>query len=223
MRGRVGTQVYSAGTSGPYVRQWKMTSRRCTVVQAEHRARFSPWARAWEALSAPDRALWVAWAADPGQEKTNSLGIAYYISGWQWFVAVNTQLATILQGPVNVPPTSATPTTPTAPTVTLWWPENAPQRSRISFVAGEFAFGASAIVFVAGNRTLGRSAQSSHWRLGYYALQPSGLPEIFDVWLDYYIGARAAEQRLWFKTWNQNLDGNRSRGLVVSSAVVVAQ
>lgn len=223
VRGRVGALVFSATASGPFVRAWRMPACRLTPRQAGHRTRFSPWAAAWMDLSAGDRALWVAWAAAPEQEKTSSLGEAYYISGYLWFVAINTQLATILQGPVSEPPTSSTPAPPTAPTITLWWPEASPARSRMEFSSGDFSYGASAIVFAAGNRTLGRTSQTSLFGLTYYVLQPSGYAEAIDVWLDYYFGARAPGQRVWFKIWNQDLDGNRSREPVVVSAIVQAQ
>jgi hypothetical protein len=200
-----------------------MPALRCTSAQSDHRTRFSPWAAAWSALSAGDKALWVAWAAAPAQEKTNSLGVAYYISGYQWFVGTNTMLATCFQTAVSVPPVSATPAPPTAPTTSLYWVEDNPHRSRMTFTAADFAFGAMAVVFCAANQTLGRMSNTSNWRFLAYWIQPSGIPEDIKGALGDSLGDRAADEKIWFRSWNLNFDGNRSRTEVVTSGVVIAQ
>lgn len=64
----------------------------------------------WRGITSGQRDDWATWAADPAQEKTNSLGEAYYCTGYQWFMALNNRLLGFFESPIQDPPPDPKPT-----------------------------------------------------------------------------------------------------------------
>ena len=112
IRGTVGGLIYSANKAGPYCRAWSRPPNQRTAYQTEQRSILAAAAGAWRDIAAGDRADWDTWAADPDQELTNSLGEAYYISGFLWFVKLNTRLERVGRAWIDVCPAGARPAAP---------------------------------------------------------------------------------------------------------------
>lgn len=92
IRGTVGGATFSANKSGPYLRPWSKPPNPRTAYQSIHRSTLAWTAGQWRNLTPAQRTAWNVWAALPAQEKTNSLGEAYYCSGFNWYVCINTRL-----------------------------------------------------------------------------------------------------------------------------------
>lgn len=88
-RGTIGGLTISANKAGPYGKPWASPPRQNTPKQSTARARFASLKFQWQALTPSERTDWDDFAALPGQELTNPLGDAYYLSGWQWFTKIN--------------------------------------------------------------------------------------------------------------------------------------
>lgn len=113
IRGTVGGVIYCANASGAYVRTYSKPPSATTTKQSAQRILFSTMAAGWKALSSTNRNLWIAWAADPAQELTNSLGEAYYASGFNWYATLGIRASRIARAISATPPTAARPTNPT--------------------------------------------------------------------------------------------------------------
>lgn len=115
IRGTVGGATFSANKSGPYLRAWSKPPNPRTAYQSGQRTTLSWTAGQWRNLDPAERTAWDVWAALPAQEKTNSLGEAYYCSGFNWYVTINTRLERMAQTwrtdpPVQARPAAVTPT-----------------------------------------------------------------------------------------------------------------
>lgn len=88
-RGTVGGNIFSANKAGPYVRTWSKGGNPRTPRQTDNRNVLARFATAWGLLSQAERDDWDDYADDPAQELENSLGIAYFASGFAWYVKIN--------------------------------------------------------------------------------------------------------------------------------------
>lgn len=92
VRGTIDGITYSANKGGNYAKGWSRSSNPRTTPQMRQRNIAAEQAARWRNLTAAERTAWNTWAALPAQQRTNSLGIVYNISGFAWFVALNTNL-----------------------------------------------------------------------------------------------------------------------------------
>lgn len=113
LRGTVGGLTYSENLAGPYVKLWSGPSNPRTAGQQVERGFMGSMAELWRATTAAEKIGWNIFAALPAQELTNSLGEAYYISGFGWFCKCNIRLLRVGRTPRSSWPTVARPAAPT--------------------------------------------------------------------------------------------------------------
>ncbi len=116
-RGTIGGATFSANKSGPFVRAWSRGGNPRTPRQTDNRNVLAKFAIAWGDLTQAQRDDWDDYADDPAQEKTNSLGIDFFASGFNWFIQINSALAQVGLGPRNDAPTITKPAAPTLATL----------------------------------------------------------------------------------------------------------
>lgn len=92
-RGTIGGMKFSANGAGPYASQWAKGSNPRSSAQSDQRALIGTIASSWRNLSQAQRDDWDDYALQPAQEKTNSLGLDYFPSGFNWYVAINQNLS----------------------------------------------------------------------------------------------------------------------------------
>lgn len=119
LRGKVGGIVYSANKSGPYLKAWGKGANPRTTIQTEQRGVLGNLARNWQLLTAGERTGWNTYAALSAQDKTNSLGETFSISGFNWYVAINSNLIRAEKTQRTAAPTTGTPAQPTIQDVRL--------------------------------------------------------------------------------------------------------
>lgn len=112
VRGTIDGVTYSANKSGTYAKGWSRSTNPRTQPQATQRNVQSRWAAAWRNLTGAQKTAWDAYAAAAPQELFNSLGIGYFISGFTWYVKLNSQIETIGGTPITAAPTLAIPAAP---------------------------------------------------------------------------------------------------------------
>lgn len=112
IRGKVGGNVYSANKSGPYIKAWGRGSNPRTETQTTHRASLVEWSQAWAGVSASNKADWDTYAALPAQDKTNSLGDTYSVSGFAWYVALSINLRAAGESNIETAPLLTAPAAP---------------------------------------------------------------------------------------------------------------
>lgn len=133
IRGTVGGTTYSENLGGPYCKGWSMPTNPRTHKQSLHRGRISTLAAAWRGLTIGQRTGWDTFAADPAQELENSLGEAYYISGFGWFVKCNSRLMFFGQSYIATAPVAARPGTPNV--TSMYYKVDPPFWCKISYPA----------------------------------------------------------------------------------------
>ena len=113
IRGRSGGVIFSANAAGPLVRRYAPPIQRATAAQLVRRADFSTMGSLWRGITAAQRTAWNVYAALVAQEKTDSLGNAFYLNGFQWFVSCNSNLILLSRATISAAPVIAVPAAPT--------------------------------------------------------------------------------------------------------------
>lgn len=112
IRGTVAGFTYSANKAGPYAKQWARGSNPRSQLQSEQRADLVQFAQNWANLTLGQQNGWNTYAAAAAQEKTNSLGEAYYVSGFNWYVALSLNLKRAGLAAIDTAPVNAAPGAP---------------------------------------------------------------------------------------------------------------
>jgi len=104
IRGTVGGISFSANRGGPYARAWYLSPYPRRGLQRQAQKVLCDWAKAWRSLTAGQQAGWDAYAALPLQQFTDSLGQPYYVSGYNWYVKIQLNLALVGAAPIPTAP-----------------------------------------------------------------------------------------------------------------------
>jgi len=209
IRGTIGGTTFSANKAGTYARQWYRSANRRSPVQTDRRRITSVYAKAWALLSGGDKTNWDTFAADPAQEQMDSLGNGYYLSGFQWFVKINTRLYTVGRGQRSTFPTSAYPATPTILTLRV---SVGAVSSRITYAAGTFTPTYDCLVFGWIVNTLGPAVAPTRRKLVKAAQVPGGTELVFSAEVAALFGTLNTVQRAFALIHRQTVDGMRCTG-----------
>lgn len=113
IRGTIGGITYSANKSGPYAKLWAPPVNPRSPNQSIERSYISQMPELWRDMTDVQRAAWDTFAALGAQELENSLGEAYYASGYNWFSKCNVRLLRAGRATIVPVPTQARPAAPT--------------------------------------------------------------------------------------------------------------
>lgn len=109
VRGKVGGLIFSANKQGAYIKAWGRSSNPRTEAQTNHRNNLVQFAQAWAGITSAQRTDWDTYADLTAQEKTNSLGETYKVSGFAWFVALSMNLRQAGLSQIDSAPVLGTP------------------------------------------------------------------------------------------------------------------
>ncbi len=118
-RGTIGGATLSANKSGPYAKAWAKSGDQRSPPQTSQRARIATASQLWRTLTTAQQADWDTYAGLSAQEKTNSLGETYEVSGFAWFVALTNNLLEAGLPPILDAPILTTPGTPIIDSLTF--------------------------------------------------------------------------------------------------------
>lgn len=117
VRGTVAGITFSKNASGNYAKLWTQPSKQKTVKRLGQQGTWTGIPALWRALSSAVKADWSTFAALPAQELTNSMGEAYFASGYAWFTKCNSRLLGAGESVISAAPTTARPAAPTISTI----------------------------------------------------------------------------------------------------------
>jgi len=209
IRGTVGGVTYSANATSLYAKLWRGPRPSGTRLASKTRCLFGSNGGPWRALSQAKRDAWDTWAALPAQELTDSLGQAYYASGWNWFVTLSSRLAWIERDIVEDPPSVARPAAPSISSVVLET-SGIGADSRITYPEDEFD-GWDIVLFGRLSLSQGAVARTA----GFYQILASQAPGATSTsvqsQLESVFGTIPSGARLFASVARQLPDGQRSQ------------
>jgi len=208
IRGTVAGVTYSANKAGPYARAWSRPSNQRSPLQTRQRSVLASAAGLWRTQSAGDRADWDTWAALPAQELTNPLGEAYYISGFLWYVKINTRLERMGRTWTDVYPPTARPAAPTINAVNVI--ENVDGGSyHVTYTSGQWT-GFDFVLFVAVTQGPGALNAFSEFYECRLNTAPGLTAEYFTTLARTKLGYAIAGNTYHVRGYRQTDDGVRS-------------
>lgn len=209
VRGKLGGAVFSANGTSTYVRQWYKSANPRSEKQSTHRGRFGIMPAYWRAITDGERDDWDTFAADPAQQRTNSLGETYYCSGFNWFCIINTRLLYAGQAERDVFPVKARPAAPTITGFDFEEVVGVP-KIEVTYGVGEFAADETIIVAAAYVPGGGRSVQYGTYPVFGAEPNPGASPYDFAKAFTEKFGKPQIGARAFARVYKQTDDGMRS-------------
>lgn len=209
-RGTVGGLIFSANKSGPYFRSWSKSANPRTPLQSTQRGQLSDFASAWADLTDVQHDDWDDYADDPAQELTNSLGIGYFISGFNWYVRINLHLQANGDSPRDDAPTTSRPAAPgiTVRVQQRFFTTGSATNSAVKFGLGTPEIAKPHVVFCR-ITSQGRIAIASGFTLIKIAIPDGGGRVTIQTELESRFGTILADTRLHIFARVQETEGQR--------------
>lgn len=211
IRGKLGGSVYSANMAGPYI---KVLSSRPTPQSAAHsiiQAQLGGQGDVWAGLAQALRDDWDTWAALPAQEQTDSLGQAYYLSGYIWFSKINLWLYNTGRTARTAVPVAGPAAAPTIQAFFLHTWQGPPDQTRIIYAPAHFA-GQDMVICAAQSSSQGRAVPVSSYIPIFWRQVPGNTQQVFRVPWRYAFGDPMIGHRGFITVHKQNSSGYRSLG-----------
>lgn len=219
--GTIGGTTYSRNKAGPFARAWSRGADPQTTSQTTTRGRLSSHATEWQDLAQGDRDDWDTYAAAPAQELTNSLGEAYYASGWNWYCRINNHLLVAGRARRDTFPEAGRPTIPDASGLAIRSPITDNSKAAFFLVENEFT-GYDCILFLSF-----APSEALLWRSRGYLLTHAGAQstttrlyvgdELLALFGQPIVGSKA-----FASLARQNTEGERSPASTVTDVVSAA-
>ena len=219
IRGTLAGVSYSANHAGPYAHQYRKPIKHYTLPASAQRASLSALPAEWLALSDAERSDWDTWAALAPNTRVNSLGETYYLSGAQWFTAINRRLDTVARAHRTTYPAASIPPAPTITSVTLR-PSGDAEDSSIVWPSGQFA-AYDALIFLQLVSSAARMTYPTPYPLAAYTVSHEATGISFQPQLESLYGQLTVGQRGFWAVARQHGQGTRST-LVLGYSDVVA-
>jgi hypothetical protein len=217
LRGSIGGITYSANKSGPYAKSWAKGSNVRTPPQSVDRLLLASLAARWRTLDPLHRADWNAFAANPLQELTNSLGEGYYISGFLWWVKMSRHLIAADRDPIETSPDLTIP--PAPPILTLRVSASA-VTSRITYAVNTFDPDYDCTIHMCIGQSIGAMAKPLNpLCLGAWQLPPGTELDISAAIVTSFATLQVG-QRAFAEISRQNLEGYRSAPTAMAIDVI---
>ena len=112
IRGTIGGLTFSANSSGPCIKPKPQPSRKFSYSATLRRVFLAGLPIRWRNLSALQRSNWATFAMLPEEERFNSLGQSYFLTGYQSFCGHNLRLLNASMSDVSDAPVDPLPLPP---------------------------------------------------------------------------------------------------------------
>lgn len=219
IRGTVGGTIYSANKAGPFARRWSKGPNPQTSKQTVQRGMMTTHSAPWLALAQADRDDWDTYAAEPAQELTNSLGEAYYASGYNWYCRINTHLLLSGRARRDVFPPSAAPGAPTLSTAYSYEPIGVDFHNRITYAAFMF-LNYDVIVRVGFASRTSQLVKYRGFAAVHYTTPTTSTYTEFGLRTLGIFGQPQPESKCFFLVQRQNAEGRRSAVVSVTANTI---
>jgi len=218
-RGTLGGIIFSANQAGPFVRSWSKGSNPRTALQSAQRGILTDFASNWRNLTQAEKDDWDDYADDAAQELTNSLGETYFVSGFAWYVRINTHLTLAAEADRDDAPTNVRPVAPILGVGVQLWTTGAAENSRVIMTAGSPDLTENHVVF-ARVVSQGRQKMSSGFVLMKIAVPDAGRRIFIQDELEAAFGTIQLGQRMFVEV---NIQGDQGQRGPVDTAFADAQ
>ena len=218
VRGTIGGSTFSANKAGPYLKSWAKGGDQRSTLQTVQRNRIARWAQGWQGITGAQRTDWDTYAALPAQELTNSLGDPYYVSGFAWYVNLNTALQAAGAGPISAAPVLATPGTSIINSFNV--------RSTasglgcfIDFNGGDPTLTMNKAIFISLANSLGRAVRPTRPRFIKIGVPAGPRFVIFTTEINTIFGTLQIGQKAFAFIYAQNSEGRRGPVLAATTEI----
>lgn len=216
LRGTVGGATFSANKGGPYVKSWARGANPRTPTQSDNRNVLSAYAANWRNLTGAQQTAWDAYAAAAAQEKTNSLGEPYYVSGFAWYVAINSALQQAGAADRDDAPTLTRPTAPIIQDANLVITGGG-SSTRVRFDATDPNPTLNRVVFAAVANSPGQNVAPTNARFMRNAVQNASRQVTFSTPIGEAFGTIYQPQRMFALCYTQDSQGQRSPASTITA------
>lgn len=207
-RGTAGGLTFSANKGGPYAKLWSKGSNPSSALQSGQRGVLGAFASGWKDLTQVQRDDWDDYADDPAQELTNSLGLTYFVSGFNWYVAINSNLAEAGAAARVDAPTLTRPLAPIIDFVVMRV-GSGPFGSVIRFTTGDPDLTALHLGHCRIHNTVGVSFIPQKMPFTVLAVPDAGRNIFLKTPVEERFGQVVIGQRILVRTWIQDAHGQR--------------
>jgi hypothetical protein len=118
IRKTLGGITFSHTNAGPIARAWTPSVMAFTPRQTAQQAIMASLTPPWNALDPALKELWRLLGLTPPETDVNSLGLTYFLSGFQWYQRVNTRNALAGRPRLDSPPSGGPVSPPTGVSIT---------------------------------------------------------------------------------------------------------
>lgn len=216
LRGTIGGVTYSENQGGPYAKIWSKGSNPRTAKQTEQRSRLSNFAQNWQNLTSAQRADWDTYAALAAQDKIDSLGETFSISGFAWYVALSNNLVRANRTAIDSAPVLGTPATPVIESASLN-DDSSGTSSQVKMTAGSPQLSSDHIVTGNVVNTLARTTTTINRKWLTTEVPNVNRVANFQGEINEKFGTIQLEQFAFYEVQIQNLEGRQ--GSVASISV----
>lgn len=208
IRGTIGGVVFSQTHSGPYAKVWKRPRNQSTPIAAASKRQITTYGTLWSNMTIGEQAAWSAFAAAPPELDFNSLGIQYWLTGYQWLVRANVRRELLGLAATTTVPT-ATPVTAPA-TCTLTAVNAGTLNCDVSWTADDIPAGHGAMCYIAVYPTTGLAAFPGKGLLTWSEFEPAGTSKDISVDVIDRFGNIPPNWSIFAKLHSCRADGIRS-------------
>lgn len=172
IRGTIAGTTFSMGPGGPYAKAWRRPRNQSTDIAATSKRAITPYGALWASMTSALQNSWKAFGASPPELDFNSLGIQYWLTGYQWLCRANIRRASLSLANTTAVPTASAVTPPA--TCVLTAVAGPTLSAHLSWAAGAFPSGHGATLFMAAYPSKGLAAFPGKGIQVWSQYQPTG-------------------------------------------------
>ena len=217
IRGTIAGVTYSANRSGTYIKKWAKGVNPQSMLQQIVRGLPAAVGPYWNALTDEQRTDWDQFALVPNELDFNSLGVQYFLSGYNWFVRANVRRALVDLAPTDTPPSGPAATAVTG--LSLDAEYSLAGELIVDWTDDQFEETDSLIIEAAPAQGKNRTAPPNIWRKVYAHQNPGNDPIDIATAYNGFFGDPIDDYRIFLRAFKQAEAGNRSVVAVTSDYV----
>jgi hypothetical protein len=187
---------------------WRRPKNQNTNVAATAKRQITEFGALWSSMSASLQADWTSFGASPPELDYNSLGIQYWLTGFQWLVRANVRRGLVTLTPTTTVPTNSAVTAPATCTITA--DAGPPLSVIVEWSQGDFPSYHSALIYLATYPSTGLQNFPGKGILVYTAYQPAGTSREIGVYATNRFGTIQPGSSIFCKLYSCRNDGVRS-------------
>lgn len=220
IRGHIAGLIFSANKAGAYIKNFAVPANPNTPAQQIQRSALSIITQTWRALTPSQRTGWDAFAADPPETDYDPWGEVRELTGHQWFVRLNTRLASAGSPPLTNPPFIIPQTPVTITALHAHDPGHPHADSYLSFANGSFSDNSLPVITLALLYSLGLATPTNRFLLAYCGPTTAGSSIPLGTILAAKFGDYSINTQLFATLCRQSVTGIRSTKTTAQTIVI---